>query len=62
MAADLRETQENQGVSEKRLDKLEFVDQLKGALLYTCCVYCAVCDFAVVSRIFRTLVFRPWHE
>ena len=27
MAADLRETQENQGVSEKRLDKLEFVEE-----------------------------------
>ena len=25
MAADLRETQENQGVSEKRLDKFEFI-------------------------------------
>lgn len=46
MVADLREMQENQWVSENRIDKLEFVDQLKGALLYTCCVYCAVCDFA----------------
>ena len=28
MAADLRETQENQGVSENRIDKLEFDEVL----------------------------------
>lgn len=33
MAADLRETQENQGFSENRIDKLEFIEETADSIL-----------------------------